>query len=106
MMESPAAYTLPVKLLTSTNYFLMIGPMSHKTVIPHKQSYSDTLCTLHAFTPTHIHNEFYQGKCLLCHGSLQMSFLHRMSFLKLNVPLTLSPICGNMDPPKQLQLCC
>lgn len=54
-MQRPAAYTLPVKLLTSTNDFLMIGPMSRKTVD------SQTIIlrrTLYAFTPTHIHKEF------------------------------------------------
>lgn len=52
-MQSPAAYTLPVKLLTSTNDFLMIGPMSHKTV------YSQTIILRHALHAARVHSHTY-----------------------------------------------
>lgn len=49
-MQSPAACTLTVKLLTSTNDFLMISPMSHKTV------YSQTIILRHALHATRVHS--------------------------------------------------
>lgn len=76
IMQSPAAYTLPVKLLTSTNDFLMIGPLSHKAVYSQTVTLTHIHCALHTFAPsrthTHTHNEFYQGKYIWFNGSLPM----------------------------------
>lgn len=67
IMQSPAAYTLPVKLLTSTNDFLMIGPS-----IPQS-------CLL---TNTHARTHTYRTRALP-HTSI-------MSFIK-------GSTCGLMD---------
>lgn len=80
IMQSPAAYTLPVKLLTSTNDFLMIGPLSHKAVYSQTVTLTHIHCALHTFAPsrthTHTHNEFYQGKYryIWFNGSLPMPY--------------------------------
>lgn len=70
IIQSPAAYTLPVKLLTSTNDFLMIGPS-----IPQS-------CLL---TNTHTHTHALSAHCThsLPHTSI-------MSFIK-------GSTCGLMD---------
>lgn len=66
-MQSPAAHTLPVKLLTSTNDFIMTGP-----TIPQTQ----TFILSHAVSPTqHNFNEFYQGMYFLFNGSVKMLLL-------------------------------
>lgn len=47
-MQSPAAYTLPVKLLTSTNDFLMIGPSIPQSCLltnNHTHKHTHTHCT-------------------------------------------------------------
>lgn len=92
IMQSPAAYTLPVKLLTSTNDFLMIGPS-----IPQSCLLTNTLThththIYHAFAPTHNHNEFYQGKYMWFNGSLQMPFPLTLLYLSSNKML-LFPRC-------------
>lgn len=73
IMQSPAAYTLLVKLLTSTNDFLMIGPSIPQSCLL-TYTHTHTHCTLHTFAPTHIHNDFYQGKYMWFNGSPQMPF--------------------------------
>lgn len=55
IMQSPAAYTLPVKLLTSTNDFLMIGPLSHKAVYSQTVTLTHIHCALHTFAPSRTH---------------------------------------------------
>lgn len=48
IMQSPAAYTLPVKLLTSTNDFLMIGPSIPQSCLltnNHTHKHTHTHCT-------------------------------------------------------------
>lgn len=55
IMQSPAAYTLLVKLLTSTNDFLMIGPLSHKAVYSQTVTLTHIHCALHTFAPSRTH---------------------------------------------------
>lgn len=64
IMQSPAAYTLPVKLLTSTNDFLMIGPTIPRSCLltnNHTNKHTHTCYTLHTFCPTHNHRSFTKG---------------------------------------------
>lgn len=97
-MQSPAAYTLPVKLLTSTNDFLMIGPsIPQSCLLANTHPYTNTRAyththTLHAFSPTHIHNEFYQGKYMWFNGSLQMPFPLTLLYSSSN-KMRLFPLC-------------
>ncbi len=95
-MQSPAAYTLPVKLLTSTNDFLMIGPSIPQSFFTHKPSslhaHTHTWRTLLAFAPTHIHNDFYQGKYMWFNGSLQMPFPLTLLYLSFNKMRLFSPV--------------
>ncbi len=89
-MQSPAAYTLPVKLLTSTNDFLMIGPSIPQSCLltnTHTRTH-----TPHTCAPTHIHNEFYQGKYMWFNGSLQMPFPLTLLYLSSN-KMPLFPSC-------------
>lgn len=75
IMQSPAAYTLPVKLLTSANDFLMIGPsIPQSCLLTNSHTHTCAHHTLHTSAPTHIHNEFYQGNCIRFNGSLQTPF--------------------------------
>lgn len=68
IMQSPAAYTLPVKLLTSANDFLMIGPSIPQSCL---------LTNSHA----HIHTHTHTTHCthLPPHTSL-MSFIKGITF--------------------------
>lgn len=74
IMQSPAAYTLPVKLLTSANDFLMIGPSIPQSCLTNSHPHTCARHTSHTSAPTHIRNEFYQGNCIRLNGSLQTPF--------------------------------
>lgn len=76
-------------------WFFNDRPLYPTKLSTHKHSYAYThtrTATLHTFAPTHIHNEFYQGKYMWFNGSLQMPFPLTLLYLSSNKML-LFPRC-------------
>lgn len=67
-------------------WFFNDRPLYPTKLSTHKQAFlhAYTPCTLRIFAPTHIHNEFYQGKYMRFNGSLQM-------------PVPLSLLCSSSN---------
>lgn len=99
IMQSPAAYTLPVKLLTSTNDFLMTGPYVPQNCL-FANNHTQTRAARRMRSLPRIHNEFLSWEVLV------------VSWMAANVVFTLVSVFQAktechlyMDTWMQLNLC-
>lgn len=70
-------------------WFFNDRPLYPAKLSTHKHSNTHTHRT---FAPTHIHNEFYQGKYIWFNGSLQMPFPLKLLYLSSNKMLFFPPL--------------